>query len=92
MLNKFRNVVSNVMGGIAAIPDQDEKGAVGGVLSPSRTPQDSPHPVLIRFAYNRPEFLQLNVDEVQVSADHQSRPILVPRDITRLPWNAGYAE
>jgi serine/threonine protein phosphatase PrpC len=37
--------------------------------------------------------LQLNTDdEVQVTADHSIRPIIVPRDITKLPWNSGYAE
>ncbi len=46
----------------------------------------------LRYAYGRPTFLQLNADEVQVSADHGSRPILVPRDVTRIPWNSGYAE
>lgn len=46
-----------------------------------------------RFPYTRPHFLQLNTDdEIQVSADHLVRPILVPRDIAQLPWFAGYAE
>ena len=29
---------------------------------------------------------------VQVTADHNVRPIIVPRDVSALPWNAGYAE
>ena len=29
---------------------------------------------------------------LQASADHTLRPILVPRNITYLPWNTGYAE
>lgn len=29
---------------------------------------------------------------MQVSADHRVRPIIVPRDLSRLPWCAGYAE
>lgn len=32
------------------------------------------------------------VISVQVSADHRVRPIIVPRDLSRLPWCAGYAE
>lgn len=27
-----------------------------------------------------------------MSADHKVRPIIVPRDLSRLPWCAGYAE
>lgn len=27
-----------------------------------------------------------------MSADHRVRPIIVPRDLSRLPWCAGYAE
>ncbi|KAF8768091.1 Protein phosphatase 1H like protein [Argiope bruennichi] len=47
----------------------------------------------LKFRYARPTFLQLTSDdEVQVSADHIIRPIIVPRDITKLPWNSGYAE
>ena len=28
----------------------------------------------------------------QVTADHAVRPIIVPRDVSILPWSAGYAE
>ncbi|XP_014204225.1 protein phosphatase 1H [Copidosoma floridanum] len=42
--------------------------------------------------YSRPSFLGLTTDETQVSADHKVRPIIVPRDLSRLPWCAGYAE
>lgn len=33
-----------------------------------------------------------NIYFIQVSADHRVRPIIVPRDLSRLPWCAGYAE
>ncbi|RWS26620.1 Protein phosphatase 1H-like protein [Leptotrombidium deliense] len=47
----------------------------------------------LKHRYTRPQFLQLNTDdEIQVSADHVIRPIIVPRDLNKLPWNAGYAE
>lgn len=50
-------------------------------------------PGSVKFAYQRPSFLQLeSEDEIQVTADHIIRPIIVPRDIRQLPWNAGYAE
>ncbi|XP_011494138.1 PREDICTED: protein phosphatase 1H [Ceratosolen solmsi marchali] len=42
--------------------------------------------------YSRPSFLGLTNEETQVSADHKVRPIIVPRDLSRLPWCAGYAE
>ena len=84
------------MSGIPALPgvvsEHDETDykvrSGGGTLSPAKDKDG----VGLRYAYGRPEFLQLNADEVQVSADHNSRPILVPRDVTRIPWHAGYAE
>ena len=84
MLNKFRTAVSSVMGGISPLQDRPE-GVFQEGGAEGRKPQ-------INHAYNRPVFLQLTQDEVQVSADHITRPILVPRDVSRLPWNAGYAE
>ncbi|ODM98036.1 Protein phosphatase 1H [Orchesella cincta] len=46
-----------------------------------------------RYEYGRPHFLQLNSpDEIAVTADHIVRPIIVPRDLTHLPWETGYAE
>ncbi|XP_013111891.2 protein phosphatase 1H [Stomoxys calcitrans] len=46
-----------------------------------------------KFAYARPPFLQLlTADELKASADHNVRPIIVPRDINMLPWGTGYAE
>lgn len=47
----------------------------------------------LKHRYTRPGFLQLNTDdEIQVTADHSIRPIIVPRDISKVPWNSGYAE
>ena len=99
MLNRFRNVVSNVMSGIPALPgtvteqDETEYGVkLEGRDSPLSPVKSKDKDAGLRYAYGRPEFLQLNADEVQVSADHNSRPILVPRDVTRIPWHAGYAE
>jgi protein phosphatase 1H len=46
-----------------------------------------------KFVYTRPQFLQLlTPDELKASADHNVRPIIVPRDISVLPLNSGYAE
>ena len=47
----------------------------------------------VKYAYQRPIFLQLfSEDEIQVTADHMVRPIMVPRDVMILPWFTGYAE
>lgn len=46
-----------------------------------------------KFTYTRPTFLQLmTLDELKASSDHNVRPIIVPRDISVMPWHAGYAE
>lgn len=46
-----------------------------------------------KFTYSRPGFLQLMTqDELRASADHSVRPIIVPRDISIMPWHTGYAE
>uniref|UniRef100_A0A8B9IZ70 Protein phosphatase, Mg2+/Mn2+ dependent 1H n=1 Tax=Amazona collaria TaxID=241587 RepID=A0A8B9IZ70_9PSIT len=47
----------------------------------------------LRFPYGRPEFLGLSPDEVECSADHIARPILIlSKETRRLPWTTGYAE
>merc|ERR1719357_1740983 len=46
----------------------------------------------LRFPYSRPEFLGLSPDEVECSADHAARPILILKETKRLPWSTGYAE
>lgn len=43
-----------------------------------------------KYTYRRPEFLQLDEESEQASADHEARPILIPH--RELPLNAGYAE
>lgn len=48
---------------------------------------------LVKYEYSRPHFIQLvSADEIVVSADHAVRPIIVPRDLSFLPWESGYAE
>lgn len=82
MFNRFKNAIYNVVGGLDALPAVRDGEAPG---DGDKLP--------LKFKYTRPSFLQLTTDdEVQVSADHVIRPIIVPRDISRIPWNAGYAE
>lgn len=83
MLNKFKNAFLSVVNNLDTIsPDK---------LNDSLSNGEPKLP--LKFPYARPHFLQLNgEDEIQVAGDHAIRPIIVPRDITKLPWNAGYAE
>ena len=87
-------MVASVMGGIAALPQPPEKNTHSGMTenNSNNTTTTTNNTLEIKYAYSRPDFLQLNWEEVQVSADHTTRPILVPRDLMKIPWNAGYAE
>uniref|UniRef100_A0A8C2L4Q8 Protein phosphatase, Mg2+/Mn2+ dependent, 1H n=1 Tax=Cyprinus carpio TaxID=7962 RepID=A0A8C2L4Q8_CYPCA len=76
MMTRVRSAVSSIIGGIMA--------------SGSSAQEIRPDPPL-RFPYSRPDFLALSPDEVECSADHISRPILILKEM-KLPWAAGYAE
>uniref|UniRef100_A0A8D0HDC8 Protein phosphatase, Mg2+/Mn2+ dependent 1H n=1 Tax=Sphenodon punctatus TaxID=8508 RepID=A0A8D0HDC8_SPHPU len=79
MLTRVKSAVANFMGGIMAGSSGSEHGSGS----------DLP----LRFPYGRPEFLGLSPDEVECSADHIARPILIlHKDTKRLPWTTGYAE
>jgi len=83
MLNRFKTAFYSVVNNIDTI-SPDKSADVG---------PNGEHKIPLKYPYSRPQFLQLNgEDEIQVAGDHLIRPIIVPRDITRLPWNAGYAE
>jgi hypothetical protein len=45
-----------------------------------------------RFPYARPEFLYFCDEELSLSADQTTRPVLVPKFINKMPLHAGYAE
>nr|XP_025948153.1 protein phosphatase 1H isoform X2 [Dromaius novaehollandiae] len=79
MLTRVKSAVANFMGGIMAGGSGADHG--GGADLP------------LRFPYGRPEFLGLSADEVECSADHIARPILIlNKETRRLPWTTGYAE
>lgn len=46
----------------------------------------------LRYPYTRPEFLYFSDDEIGLSADQSTRPVLCPKDPSRMPVYAGYAE
>ncbi|KAG9490469.1 protein phosphatase 1H [Eleutherodactylus coqui] len=78
MLTRMKSAVANFMGGIMA----------GSSGSDHANGSELP----MRFPYVRPEFLGLSQDEVECSADHIARPILILKETKRLPWSTGYAE
>uniref|UniRef100_UPI00358FE771 protein phosphatase 1H-like n=1 Tax=Myxine glutinosa TaxID=7769 RepID=UPI00358FE771 len=88
MLSRVRSVVSSLVGGLLPGPGSAEttgNGAGSATGDPGQT--------AARFSYGRPDFLNLNTDELECSADHMARPILIPREAGRkMPWNTGYAE
>ncbi|MED6282262.1 Protein phosphatase 1H [Characodon lateralis] len=79
MLTRVKSAVAGFMGGIMT------GGSSGGGGNSS---SDLP----LKFPYMRPEFLGLSADEIECSADHIARPILILKETRRLPWATGYAE
>ncbi|XP_060932261.1 protein phosphatase 1H isoform X2 [Limanda limanda] len=82
MLTRVKSAVASFMGGVMAGGTNGEHPGCGGGGS------DLP----LRFPYSRPEFLGLSPDEIECSADHIARPILILKETKRLPWSTGYAE
>nr|XP_014346738.1 PREDICTED: protein phosphatase 1H [Latimeria chalumnae] len=78
MLTRVKSAVANFMGGIMA----------GSSSGDHVNCLDLP----LRYPYVRPEFLGLSQDEIECSADHIARPILILKESKRLPWATGYAE
>uniref|UniRef100_A0A3Q3B2A3 Protein phosphatase, Mg2+/Mn2+ dependent, 1H n=1 Tax=Kryptolebias marmoratus TaxID=37003 RepID=A0A3Q3B2A3_KRYMA len=79
MLTRVKSAVASFMGGVMA----------GG--SNGDHPDGGPD-LPLKFPYSRPDFLGLSPDEVECSADHIARPILILKESRRLPWSTGYAE
>ncbi|XP_022062208.1 protein phosphatase 1H [Acanthochromis polyacanthus] len=78
MLTRMKSAVANFMGGMMA----------GGSNGDHPGGSDLP----LKYPYSRPEFLGLSPDEIECSADHIARPILILKETKRLPWSTGYAE
>lgn len=93
MLGRFRSALYSAIGtpeGIEPPPNvADLRSRIDSVNYANGTSGKSK----VKYAYQRPIFLQLfSDDEIQVTADHMVRPIMVPRDVQILPWYTGYAE
>jgi len=86
MLGRFRSALYSAIG-----PLEEDVGSESGQGSRHSSPGTKPSKQ--KYSYQRPAFLKLSTeDEIQVTADHAVRPIIVPRDVSMLPWAAGYAE
>lgn len=96
MLGRFRSALYTAIGTPEIEAGQVAHSGVSGGGSTSRTSAKesaSGGSQRVKYAYQRPIFLQLFTDdEIQVTADHLVRPIIVPRDVQILPWFSGYAE
>ncbi len=82
MLNRFKIAVSTVISNLSQPGSQSETNDSCGPTGANKS----------LFRYTRPDFLELSPFEVQSAMDHVARPILVPRDSTKIPHSAGYAE
>jgi len=90
MFGRFRSAIYSAIGPLDEA--QDSNGDLSGSHG-NRHGSPTNKPTRQKYSYQRPAFLKLETeDEIQVTADHSVRPIIVPRDVTALPWNAGYAE
>ena len=67
------------MEGLASIPHITERRKHGEKLP-------------VKYEYSRPVFLEITQEEADTSKDHGQRVILSPHDVSRMPWQAGYAE
>ncbi|XP_053678168.1 protein phosphatase 1H [Anopheles nili] len=96
MFHRFKNkVLTTVAPDLPALPSGSGQQAYGSGRAGSQKDYDANGSKRLpkKFQYARPPFLQLlTYDELKASADHNVRPIIVPREISLLPWNTGYAE
>ena len=100
MLNKLKKALVGYSDGVPSQPSDTtyivgpssetdlRTGASCSELAASGTSPKIPS----QMVYRRPHFLDLNAEEVQASADHLSRPIILPRNVSKLPQHSGYAE
>ena len=67
------------MEGLESIPHITERGKHSDKLP-------------VKYENSRPVFLEVTQEEEDNAKDHGQRVILSPRDVSRMPWHAGYAE
>ncbi|XP_069489433.1 protein phosphatase 1J isoform X2 [Ambystoma mexicanum] len=89
MISKVKAALANIMGGSGASSSQHSTPVANGSVVPSR---HLPERLAVKFPFERPSFLELTPEELQLAADHIHRPVITPPEGRRLLWNAGYAE
>merc|ERR1712168_995990 len=82
MFTKFKTAITSALNNVSEYTSANNQ-VIGEVVD-AKKPE--------KFNYNRPSFLKLDCEEVTVSADHTTRPIIVPRNVNHLPGRTGYAE
>lgn len=66
---------------------------MGGIMAGGANGEHLGGPDLpLKYPYTRPEFLGLSLDEIECSADHIARPIIILKETKKLQWATGYAE
>lgn len=85
MISKVKNAMSSLVGGI--IPHGHHHHQQHGAAQNDGTDALPP-----RFPYGRPDFLDLTQELLQYSTEHASRPVIMLKRDSRLPWRTGYAE
>ena len=81
MLSSLRNRLTSFKDSTSTRPQDND---VGQGAHPARKPD--------RNEYGRPGFLRLTEAEYSASFNHETRPVVVPKNESALPWTAGYAE
>lgn len=93
MFTRFKNRVMTVVSPEMSLPSISNTSGNAGSGSLNQNNNAYNRNLPDKFVYGRPQFLQLlTFDELKASADHNVRPIIVPRDISVMPWCSGYAE
>ena len=67
------------MEGLESVPHISERGKMSEKLP-------------VKYEYARPVFLEITQKQADTSKDHGVRLVLIPNDLSRMPWQAGYAE
>uniref|UniRef100_A0A0M3HVW8 PPM-type phosphatase domain-containing protein n=1 Tax=Ascaris lumbricoides TaxID=6252 RepID=A0A0M3HVW8_ASCLU len=71
---------------IGMVIDMADANFIGGLIPVMSGPEK------MRYPYSRPEFLYFSDEDIAISADQTARPVLCPKDPSRMPVYAGYAE
>ncbi|KHN75580.1 Protein phosphatase 1H [Toxocara canis] len=71
---------------IGMVIDMADANFIGGLIPVISGPEK------MRYPYSRPEFLYFSDEDIVLSADQTTRPVICPKDPSRMPVYAGYAE